>query len=103
LVEIEEQVDDLEKENADLTTKIKERGQQLGSLEARLERALADLDGRAEEIEEAHNRTEALQCSLDNEANQHRILKEEASKIRLRLKDFIQFSVRIAELDLADV
>jgi chromosome segregation ATPase len=86
-----------------LTTKVKERGQQLGSFEARLQRAQADLDERAEEIKEANNRTNTLQDSFDNEANQHRVLREEANKIRLRLKDFIQFSVKIAELDLPDV
>jgi chromosome segregation ATPase len=96
-------VDDLEKENAQMTMKVKERGQQLGSLEARLQRAQADLDGRAEEIEEARSRMNTLQSSFDNEANQHRVLREEANKIRLRLKDFIQFSVRITELDLTDV
>ena len=103
LGDLEARVDDLEKENANLTTKVKERGQQLGSFEARLQRAQTDLDGRVEEIKQAHNRTNALRGSLDNEANQHRVLREEANKIRLRLKDFIQFSVKIAELDLADV
>lgn len=100
---IEARVDDLEKENTHLTTKVKERGQQLGSFEARLQRAQTDLDGRAKEIEEAHNGINALRGSLDNEANQHRVLREEANKTRLRLKDFIQFSVKIAELDLANV
>lgn len=103
LGDVEARVDDLEKENAHLTAKVKERGQQLASFEARLQRAQTDLDGRSEEIKEAHNRTKALQGSLDNEANQHRVLREEANKIRLRLKDFIQFSVKIAELDLADM
>lgn len=96
-------INDLEKENAHLTTKVKERGQLLASIEARLQRAQADLDGRAEEIGEAHNRANALRASLDNEANQHRVLREEANKIRLRLKEFVQFSVKIAELNLADV
>jgi chromosome segregation ATPase len=103
LGDVEARVDDLEKENTHLTTKVKERGQQLGSFEARLQRAQADLDERAEEIKEANNRTNTLQDSFDNEANQHRVLREEANKIRLRLKDFIQFSVKIAELDLPDV
>lgn len=103
LGQFQARIDDLEKENAHLTAKVKERGQLLASIEARLQRAQADLDGRAEEIEEAHNRANSLRASLDNEANQHRVLREEANKIRLRLKDFFQFSVKIAELDLADV
>jgi chromosome segregation ATPase len=103
LGDLEARVDDLEKENAQMTLKVKERGQKIGSLEARLQRAQVDLDERAEEIEEARNRTTALQDSFDNESNQHRVLREEANKIRVRLKNFVQLSVKIVELDLADV
>lgn len=103
LGEIEAQNDDLEKANAQLTTNVKERGQRLGELEAKLQHAQADLDGRNEEIEKAQIRINTIQGSLDNETNQHRVLREEANKSRLRLKEFIQFSVKITELDLKDI
>ncbi|KAJ4993160.1 MEI5 protein [Stagonosporopsis vannaccii] len=103
LRDLEARAGDLEKENAQMTTKIKERGQQLGILEARLQRAQADLENRAKEVEDARTSMGALQDSFDNEANQHRVLREEASKIRVRLKDFVQFSVKITELDVTDV
>ncbi|KAF2633277.1 hypothetical protein BU25DRAFT_416521 [Macroventuria anomochaeta] len=103
LGDFEARVDDLEKENAQVTKRVKEKGQQLGELEAKLQRAQADLDGRVEEIKEAQNRMSALRDSFENEANQHRVLREEANKNRVRLKDFVQFSVKIAELDLPDI
>jgi chromosome segregation ATPase len=96
-------VNDLEMEHTQMTKRMKERGQQLGELEARLQRAQADMNERVQEIEKAHSQIDALQRSLEDETGQHRVLKEEANKTRARLKDFLQFSVKITELDLPDM
>lgn len=103
LKNLEARADDLERENAQITAKVKERGQQIGFLEAKLQHAQADLDGQAKEIEKVRNHANTLQDSFDNEANQHKVLREEANKIRARFKELLQYSVKFAELDLADV
>lgn len=94
-------IEDLEKEHTQMTKRLKERNQQVGELEARLQNTQADADGRIEELRKSHEQMAVLKRSFEDEVTKHQSLKEEATKTRERLRDFVQFSVRIKELDLA--
>ncbi|KAF3050543.1 hypothetical protein E8E11_010564, partial [Didymella keratinophila] len=102
LKDVRARTEDLERESTEMTKRVKERGQRLGELEARLQSAQADMKERDHEIEQVRDQMGVMQGAFDNEVSQHKALKDEANKVNTRLKNFIQLSVKITELDLPD-
>jgi chromosome segregation ATPase len=93
-------VEDLEVEHTHVTMRFKEQNHRLIELEARMERTQADSDARAQELEKSREQMTVQKRLFDEEAKRHQTLKDEAKKMKERMQTFIQFSVRIKELDL---
>jgi chromosome segregation ATPase len=95
-------VQDLEKENTHVTIRFKEQECQLIELEARMETTQADSAACALQLRESQEQTTAQKRLFDEEAKRHQSLKDEAKKLKERVRAFHQFSVRTEELDLPE-
>ncbi|PSN60506.1 hypothetical protein BS50DRAFT_625878 [Corynespora cassiicola Philippines] len=91
---------DYEKEHTQMTKRLKEKDQQFVAIEARLQKSRDEANDCKKELKKSLDKVAALEKSLGDEENDHRILKEEATTVKERLKEFVQFSVKIKELDL---
>ena len=69
-------------------------------LNKKLETSKTSVSDYQQKLKTAKDHAAALQKSLNCETSEHQSLKNEAEKMRGKLKQFQQFSVRIKELDL---
>lgn len=100
---IREKVKDFEKEHTQMTRRLKEKDLKLLELEAAVQSNLKIMDEHKEKQKQSCDQLAALQQLHEEEANQHRSLKDDMAKTRDRLMRMMAFSVKIEVLHLPGV
>lgn len=98
-----DRVVDLDKAHNEVTKRLKDKDRKLGELDTRLSDAQTEISDYAEKLKQAEEHTAAQKKLLEDETRSRKSLQDEAEKMRGKLKEFQQFSVRMKELDLPEM
>ena len=97
------QITDSKKTCSAMTQSLEEKDRQLTELGARLQTAEMTNKDHTEKLKKAHSDTNSLKNLLKDEEKTHLALQAEFDKMKGKLQEFQQFSVRTKDLDLTEV
>ncbi|CAN9466878.1 unnamed protein product [Alternaria alternata] len=94
--------EDLERDIAQKTTRLKEMIQQVSVMEGRLQTMQVDEKNYLQEAERSRSEIDAIKKSLEDSEKMNQTLEEKFAKAKKTLDHYLQYSVEMKKLDLSE-